>query len=382
MNVHIYPSDLSNASRIEKIARSLEKFGFFDQIFLVGCGDRMNQKHRRLSAVIQIKLFGRPNKPAGTAVKILRFIGWYWEVYRFFSNRSLTCVNAHSLSCLPLCVLLKKKTQCVLIYDTHELETETTESKGLRQKLAKIVEAKLIKYVDHVVVVSESIALHYASSYRIPKPSVILNAPVVTPLTRTNLLREELGIPNSSVIFIYLGVAGPGRGITELVRVFRQRGDNRAVLVVMGYGPLSDMLAAEAEQCGNLFFKDAVPPSEVVRYTSSADIGVALIEPVCLSYEYCLPNKLFEYGMAGLPCLVSDVTEMRRYVETNRCGYVTQPGSPELVNATLDEILAQDRDAVSVASYQAATRHAWDVQEDRLYAIYNSLIEKPTRKSH
>ena len=53
-----------------------------------------------------------------------------------------------------------KLAAALMIYDTHELETETNELRGIKS-LAKIVEFIFINTVDHVFVVSENIADWY-----------------------------------------------------------------------------------------------------------------------------------------------------------------------------------------------------------------------------
>ena len=47
------------------------------------------------------------------------------EILKKYRNNPIACINCHSLSTLPICVLLKLYTKSYLIYDTHELETET-----------------------------------------------------------------------------------------------------------------------------------------------------------------------------------------------------------------------------------------------------------------
>ena len=54
-----------------------------------------------------------------------------------------------------------------------------------------------------------------------------------------------------------------------------------------------------------------------------ADLGVAPIENVCLSYYFCSPNKLFEYINAGLPVVASDFPEMRQVIQ-RFSGWFTQ----------------------------------------------------------
>jgi len=46
--------------------------------------------------------------------------------------------------------------------------------------------------------------------------------------------------------------------------------------------------------------------------TASVDIGVSLIENLSTSYYYALPNKLFEYIMADVPVVVSNLPQMKK----------------------------------------------------------------------
>ena len=59
-------------------------------------------------------------------------------------------------------------------------------------------------------------------------------------------------------------------------------------------------------------------PDDLLEYTGSADLGSSLIQNTCKSYFYCMPNKLFEYLMTGLPVLVSDMKEMKEFVEKKK----------------------------------------------------------------
>src|SRR5207245_1070413 len=69
-----------------------------------------------------------------------------------------------------------------------------------------------------------------------------------------------------------------------------------------------------------LDFAEAVPPGQVVDSLRSADVGLSLIQPVCLSYELTLPNKLFEYLSAGLPVLGTDLPMIGEFVRAHGVG--------------------------------------------------------------
>ena len=51
------------------------------------------------------------------------------------------------------------------------------------------------------------------------------------------------------------------------------------------------------------------------------DIGVALIENISKSYYYALPNKLFEYIMAEVPVVVSNLPQMKEIIEKYDVGF-------------------------------------------------------------
>ncbi len=83
----------------------------------------------------------------------------------------------------------------------------------------------------------------------------------------------------------------------------------------MGYGNAYykrklETIAAGLNIDKQLAFFGPVPSDQVTLYAASADLGIAAIENVCLSYYYCSPNKLFEYLLAGVPVIASDLPEL------------------------------------------------------------------------
>ena len=67
-------------------------------------------------------------------------------------------------------------------------------------------------------------------------------------------------------------------------------------------------------------FAAPVPPGKVVESIREAGAGLALIQPVCLSYRMSLPNKLFEYLAAGVPVLASDLPAIGALVPKHGIG--------------------------------------------------------------
>jgi glycosyltransferase involved in cell wall biosynthesis len=374
INIHLYPSSFQNESRIEKIAHSIEKCKIFTDIVLIGTKESGIEPTRKIGKNIEIKLFGISNLNYGIFYKMFVFVFWYVSILKYLLFRPIKCINVHSLSSLPLGVICKILKGSVLIYDTHELETETISQSGFRKKFAKFIEKKLIAFSDHVFVVSESIATWYKEQYSIKRPSVILNVPSLTKQQKFNIFREKFPINSNQKILIYQGDLSYGRGVEILLNVFLKRDHNNCVVVFMGNGDLREKIIKASNKSNIIFFHDFVNPKNVYKYTASADIGVALIENACLSYYYCLPNKLFEYAMSGLPVIVSNVYEMAKLVESAKNGVVTKCIGEECFEAAIKDILNKNLTELSLNSRKIAEKNSWDIQEKKLYEIYKKQL--------
>lgn len=372
MNVHIYPSDFKNESRIEKQAESISKLGIFSKILLLGAGE---SKHpRTLCDKVEVMLLGENNRPASILGKVKRFIKWYRKIVKHLEGEEVECINAHSLSVLPLCVYLKVTKKAKLIYDAHELETETNSSGGIKKVLAKFVERCLIGYADHIFVVSDSIADFYRNQYKLDNIDVVLNAPLPKAQVKQNIFREKLGIAEDAVIFLYQGVLSPGRGIEFLLDSFTKLTNGPACIVFMGYGVLESKIKLYQKKYKNIFHYPAVSPADVHIHTSSADVGFALIENTCLSYNFCMPNKLFEYGMAGVPCVVTDLPEMRKYVNNNNCGFILSNIESESLISLVEQILNSNLTQIKKNARQGAINNSWEKQELVMLNVYENIF--------
>ena len=376
LNVHIYPSVLTNESRILKITSSLARCAVFKQIAVIGLWKAGLDRRVEVGSGIElVRIPARsPAGLGGVIAKLLKAGSWHAGVLASLRGREVACINCHSLSVLPLSVLIKWWKRCTLVYDPHELETETRGLRGKAQSLARIVERTLIGQANAVCVVNASIARWYQQRYGLDKVWVVRNVPVrmtSTPL-RQGMLRQRIGLAEMTdgKLFIYQGLLAPGRGIDVLIDAFRQLPQHHVVF--MGYGEMQDRVLAASAELANVHFVPAVPPGEIRDYTSDADAGIALIENECLSYYLCLPNKLFEYAHSGIPSIVSDFPEMASFVQETGSGWITATDADALIAL----IRSLDPQAWATRQQQAATcgaLYGWQEEEPTLLDMYAGL---------
>lgn len=376
-NLHISLNEFGNASRVLKQANSLVNSGLVEQVYIASLwADGLQEQQVYADKIIcnRFKIKSR-SWSKSFAVQVFKYFEFCWRVYRFYKTKNIKLVNIHSLGLLPLGVFLKWAYKAKLVYDTHELETETNGLTGFRKKLSKKLEKLLIKKADLTLVVSENIADWYATEYKMSRPPVVKNAPWAHTPAKTDVFRKKFAIRDEQTIFLYQGGLAKGRGVPFILEAFKARTNDQAVIVFMGYGALEEEIIQASKETNTIFYMPAVPPEQVLEHTVAADIGLSLIENTCLSYFYCMPNKLFEYSMAGLAVVVSNMKEMAEFVTQNNSGFVLDDMTVEALNNLIEQVLVQDLQQIKENARKAALSNSWEVQEKIMLDAYVKLLK-------
>jgi glycosyltransferase involved in cell wall biosynthesis len=375
-NLHISLTEFRNESRLLKETGSLLANGIVASVAIVALhaeGLAERETLGPLRELYRLRLKTR-DWPARLPFQGLKFAEFCAHVLGVALRQRPHVVNVHTLALLPLGVLLKLFFGARLVYDAHELETEVEGLRGLRQKLARLVERLCIPVVDLTITVGPMIRDWYSERYRIKNVVAVLNCPDLHDIEGRGRLREELGICGKKEIYLYQGALCTGRGIELLLESFEQSDDDSAVLVFMGYGELVDDIERAAARCTRICYRPAVPPSRLLEYTVGADVGLALIENTCLSYYMCLPNKLFEYAMAGVPVICSPMPEMAALMEDYGVGVVIRAATPAEVWRAVKEMRALDRDVLRQRLAVFTRRFCWQVQETVMINAYQQFV--------
>jgi glycosyltransferase involved in cell wall biosynthesis len=377
LNLHIYPSNIKNETRILKITESLIDMGISNNIIIIGIKEKNLLEHEKIDKNrdiwrVPLKKFSFLNWKIR---KILRYLQWLWKIYFRFRKREIRMINCHSIFDLALGVVLKKRIRCKLIYDTHELETERNGLKGNLQKILKFVEKKSIKYVDHIFVVSDSIKNWYKETYELNNVTVIKNIPKkIRKKRELGKLRRIFKIPDKSIIYIYQGIFLHGRGIGILLSLFSKE-DINSHIIFMGYGELKDQIKDYESRYEKIHLLDAVSPDNIFKYTSGADIGISLIENSCLSYYFSLPNKIFEYVFSGIPCLVSNFPDMGSFIEENKCGWVSEVNE-DSVYLFIKNMLKKkiEKKKQNIRAILKRADFDWEFEQEKIKKVYQKLF--------
>lgn len=249
--------------------------------------------------------------------------------------------------------------------------------KGVKQTLIAYHERRLLKRVDRVLVSGYLDAAVVQKKFNLPKPPhILLNTPPYSVRVPSDYLRRVFEIPSNKIVVLYQGVVHHGRGIKPFMLAMKHL--ENVVLCVVGEGPALPELQVHATECGvagRVYWHKSVPYDELHAITCSADVGLCLIEPVSESYRYALPNKLFEYMMAGVPVLATDLPALHEQLVRIPSGVlVHQELQAAQITDALDRLLVP---ATYDAMKEAATRVrgvAYDVQAQGVINLVKAVV--------
>lgn len=345
-SIHLFHSPVSgNESRLLKTCNSIVNLGLVDNVTVLGYRENGLMEDEYITNcfnIHRINCFKGTYKglKAGILRKTLALLSViYYQVACIIyciRNRP-TYISCHNAQILHIGVITSFFCGSMLIYEPHELESHKTSLGGIYKFFTKVIEKTCLPFCDKTITVCPPITDFYKKTFKLDDSKIftIRNIPVNPSIgskyLRHRLLRDEFSISNEDIIFLYQGVIDDARGINNYLQTFEKL-PNKFHLVLMGYGASVEKVKNYERRCPNIHFKDAVAVDEIIKYTSSADVGLFIIPgEISLSYRYSLPNKFFEYAISGLKICISDNFEL---LST----YITQYKLGDIIKSNEDSL--------------------------------------------
>ena len=296
---------------------------------------------------------------------------------------------AHDLPQLPVAINLARLTEAFVVYDTHELFPHQLTFGKKKRDNYKEIEDYLIQYADKVITVNESAAKFLALHYYIAEPEIILNSPSLNeldfPIEDQNLLRKNLNINQESKIILYQGGVGRSpndvRNLEKLIYAMKFVENKDIKLVFMGpkgndFDALIEWTKKENLFGTKFFYHDAVPQTQLLKHTISADVGIIPYPHIDFNSYFCTPNKLFEFLTVGLPILGNDSPELNRFIKNNKIGLTYSMKTVEEIAFAINDFFKKDISVFKKNGKELYLKYLWKSQGKKIQKIYDSLITK------
>ena len=235
---------------------------------------------------------------------------------------------------------LRDKKGGKMLYDSHEFATEqflySDKWRRWRRPLVKAVEQFYIPRADLVTTVSEGLCSALNNLYSLVEfPTCIRNIP------EYEEIKPSQG--NTPRVILYQGVIMAGRGLEAVIdSVAFWNFDGKLII----RGPYHDntyyeslkLRAKNINFSRNIFFDGPVEPAKMIEVAKNADIGVMFLDSLSTHNKHALPNKVFEYIMAGLCVCVSDLPDMKKIIDNYQVGLCVGSLSPSRIAQRLNEL--------------------------------------------
>jgi hypothetical protein len=261
------------------------------------------------------------------------------------------------------------------VVDCHEyaVEQDPRDPNGARwhQRYIAAVQDYYLVGADLVTTVSEGIARLLDADHKLRRPVLVIRS---IPFAQPQPFRPT----GQRIKVLYHGGLWAVRQLhtaIESMPLWRPEFD----LVLRGDGD-ADYLAQlrlRAQGLGvahRVFIEPAVPFDRIIPEANQADIGYFSYANFSRQSEFVLPNKFFEYVMAGLAVCVVDLSEMGRLTRRYQLGKLIPHHSPAVIAETINSFTRDEIDRCKKASLAAAQELNWDHERQRLLAACDELF--------
>lgn len=259
--------------------------------------------------------------------KIIREYLCYKNVRDAIIQESPDIIHANDLNALIPAYAASKRLNCLLVYDSHEINIENYTSRG-RSKIAffmEIIERYIVKKVSLMVCVSNAAAEYFCMKYKIEKPMVVTNCSLKKEQITSGIVEKHDGFE-----VLNHGQFYEGRGYDimalscEYLKAYKD-----IKLAIRGFGKLEQQLhhMVGENEGYNFVFYPPVNVENLISEAAASHVGVAITEAICLNFKLSVSNKIFEYASAGLPVIMSNIPEHRYLNEKYHFGVVLEDNS-------------------------------------------------------
>ena len=353
-----------------KEARSLAKAGY--EVVLIA-------RHDKEEVVDGVRVLPLPQPKS----RMQRMTKVMWRLYRLAVRADADVYHFHDPELMIVGLLLKMRGKRV-IWDVHEHYPNSILDKYYLPKLLRrfisksfdLFEKAVVRFFDYVIYTTPFVGRRYATMK--VRSGRIENYPIIE--------LAETFERNPQERVIYLGGMSRMRGLVEVVEAFgivAKRYPRWELCLVGSCRPASfeqelKDLAKELGIEANVKFIAWVPYEEKERLSSQASMGVITYLPYANNTS-CLPNKLFDYMLVGLPVIASDFPLYREVVEPNQCGLIVDPSKPDQIAQAMEYLIEHPQEARQMGENgrrAVVEKYNWEKESRRLLEIYEAVLNK------
>ncbi len=373
---------LSKLSIDPRVRRQCEAFKELGYNVIAACLD-IDQKNslnltdfkllpeRKLNFISKIK-YALKLLPANIHPKLA--IGIFWSehynktVWNIISNIKADLYIANDWPVLPFASRLAKQNHVKFLYDSHEIAYREKNDSLLWRLIFKkhivSLEKKYIPEATFISTVSPSIVDELKKKYNILKPVLLVRNTPLYVISKFRKVKPPINV-------LYHGIFNEDRGLDTLIESV-QYWKKDYHLTLRGTGNLAytlklKQLIQKFSLQDRISITPSVPFEKIITEANKADIGILPHPPSKNENHVCLPNKFFEYIMAGIAVVSSPIKDVQELLMQYDLGKIFPEATPLSIAKTLNELDFDEINRYKKNSLYAAKKLCWE-NEKRVFS--------------
>ena len=314
------------------------------------------------------------------------FLWTFVRVPMLMRRRHYVAVDVNTLpDFLIFAPIVARWMGAALVLDMHEITPEFYMSKyGIARnsmliRLITWLERISFNFADQVLTINQPILdLLVRRGLSPSKSTVIMNAVDEAPFAESARRAAAASPPSDRFVMMYHGTLTRTYGLDLAIEAFAiaHKQMPGAEMWILGSGPESEPLAAQAQRCGlgsAVRLIGQVPAKDIPGWLEQCDLGLLPFR-VDVFLDLAFPNKLPEVIVMGKPVAIPRLTAIRHYFSDDALAYF-EPNDPadlarQMVRMYGDRALGQQLTARATVEY-APIR--WDVMKQRYLDLLGTL---------
>lgn len=375
---HLSLSPVKTDIRIMRQVTCLREAGHEVDLIGYGAGVElrpMTRIERVRRAALQVPSWVLPDGLSARLAFRIPELRQMWEAASVPARR-YDIIHAHDAEALLVADKLARQSGAKLIYDSHEFG-QGARLESLSWRIAfpafiRGIERRCLPRAKAVITVSDYLAKALRQSYGLGEdPTVIRNVPSYVPIVRPARRPGRL-------LLHYHGILNSGRGVEIVLHALALLPDHFHLRLTgpvrqPGYDEDLLQLARRLGVADRVELHPAVPVEQLIEHASQADIGVFVTPGRSVQEMAALPNKIFEYAMAGLAVVGGPAPDIVTFITRNDLGIALAVPTAEVLAERLRGVTPAGLAAWQENALAAARTDNWEQEKNKLLAVYDRV---------
>lgn len=388
----VYKEDYPWDVRVEKIALSLASEGH--NVTIVARNRQCDKTHDSVNG-IQIVRLPALFRPDALLTKLLNLPVWFnpfwiWTLKSTLRRNPGALIIVRDLPLVKTALLAARGKRAKVVLDMAEVypymyesarqfsKRMTLESMVKSPAMAAKYESKVLPKIDHTLVMIEESRDRLLQKGLSPqRVSIVSNTPPVSKYSEKTHQHQ-----GRNLRLVYVGFLTKLRGIDLLIEAaseYIKLGNDASSLKIdiVGKGAELEHLIAlvrDLNLAESVTIHGWLNQQRVDELMAQANVG-ALTYRVCPHWNHTIPNKIFDYMLAGLPVLATEVLPVKRIVNETESGLICRDLDIRDIAEKLQTLRCPElRSTLGKNGVNAVrSKYNWANDEQRFHAAVNSL---------